>query len=1137
MSTNIARGATTTVPLSINPGTTADISTYTWTLQFGGGILINSWDADRHGWNVTMLSRSSASITCPSGASLGGVLLAVNPASGSGGDYRSFGDMVVVEGEPEEFDPCDYTPTLGLTTSGSGVTLSGKTATLHFEAAITSPNTDHDYSITAKVNWGDGVTTTHGLTLLGGALTAFDMSHIFATLGTNGAHNQYAQIYWTVKIDGCTESGHLNGPAALYARYFCNDSDECDWSLSASSGTGFDTCEAADCGGTPPTGDVYWCVAGHVAHGTTPPEGVTTYSSEAACIAAGCTTTPPHYTRFRCTSSGLCETFLTTNPLEGFASCAAASCSGIVEPPVYTRWRCTESGDCESFFTLNPLEGFEDCAHANCATTPEPGPCAYLSHPIANITPDSSTNLMLSLSRVGNPGWSLVVTYALGGVVQSDPAYMATADSWNWSVPKIPGVHHFVAELSKDGCETQLADLILVIGGGGGGSNPFWCVDGYCVQAATAPSGTTVSGPFASAGLCTGACGGGGPCPPPPDAFTCSPTVTFQAPAASATLKNFALVRVQVGDPNEQTDPCHHNYPRACNHETDGPDLQLFVNEYHVVTTWKRISGTPLNGVWETHLDTRDISNGAHTLKVSARGVGCCRVYNTRAVTFANTLQGNIFYRDTIAQVAEGFVISNAMIGVEVRALEENTSRRYWMQWGVRSGTTLDGAYSHDDWPKHQPVIPILGAQWSAQGLRFERRNYSAHVTFRIPLSRDVRFRRKWTPQFYLSAFDLECETVAKIREIESGRHYVFTTTPARVWMYDGNTVKIYGDFSVAPTVDEGELGDDEDEGDFEDEALDRAGSNIYAPTAIDCAVLGGETTGDKVYVVVPPSTENAGKGEVFAFDPDAKQVALEYGIRKENRIPRFVEVVGGRVVCLYIHDSSVTLPVASKHTRAYDLTFATPTLLWGLSDPATFASVDGDTLLVACSNKLYAGDGKTTPALVRVFGSAVTAATKTLVGLANGQVWKKTTDGWSLVLTRDEAIGGTASWSAGTMGEAQTEEARGVVAGNGHWLVGERGNGTWYDERDLLVPVDLAPKTVVSVAALDVFSVDVAAPSSSDDAVAAPQKDERLLVGTGQSGLFFVYQRSLLSEKDGAIAVSHDSVPRVFPFPRRAES
>ena len=276
----------------------------------------------------------------------------------------------------------------------------------------------------------------------------------------------------------------------------------------------------------------------------------------------------------------------------------------------------------------------------------------------------------------------------------------------------------------------------------------------------------------------------------------------------------------------------------------------------------------------------------------------------------------------------------------------------------------------------------------------------------------------------------------------------------------------------------------------------------------------------------------------MFAFDPDEKQVALEYGIRRENRVPRFIEAIGNRVICLYVHAPAAALPLASKRTRAYDLTFATPQLLWQLEATATLCSVDGTTLLVACGSKLYSTDGATAPTLVHEFGTAITAASQTFVGLANGEVWKQTTEGWLLVHTRIGAIGGVTNWSAGTTGEAQIEAPRGVVAGQGAWLAGERANGIWQDERELRLPLDLAGagKSVVRVSALDHFSLPVAAPTGNDtgEAIPAPQKDERLLVGTANSGLLFVYQRSLLLEKDGAIPVSHDTTPRLFPFPRR---
>ncbi|BCM88865.1 hypothetical protein IAD21_00707 [Abditibacteriota bacterium] len=1165
----IARGTSANVPTTYNPATTGG-APFGWALIGPVGYWIYSTDADTRGYNVSVTDRSNAIVTVPADAPLANFSLSTYPLDGMGGDYRSFGNFDVITGEGGD---C---PTLAVTLAGAEFLA---TERIHYPDGSFSPNGVWRY--------------TWNYTLTGPDANRYQVILVDPTGRSSNSGPTTVSVLvageetfaGTIKIvglhpgDDCVAEFPVSVTAGpVYHRVQCLDGN-CVGFATTDNTAGFatvDDCLASGCGfsgdgwycvdsapvhitssnewsaadnptpryGTEAecpcySGPVYWCANGHVQSGTTPPSGVTTYPSEQACINAGCVICPPIFTRFRCNSQGICESFPTSNPNAGFADCEGANCSGTTEPPDYWRHYCDENGVCQSFLTFDPTEGYEDCEHANCGAPTEPEPCDYLSHPIANITPSGSANLSFSLSRLQNEGWQLVVTHALNGTAQTNPILQITEDTWNWSVPRVLGTHHFIAELSKEGCSPNVTELSLTVTGDGtgGSGTPYWCVNGNCVQTNTPPGGAI--GPYATAGLCNTACsqtGNGGDCPPcPPNADPlsggCSPSIAIQIPAASASLRNFARVRVQLSDPNEQTNPCHHNYSRLCNHEPDGPALQLSLGEYTIPLIWKHISGTPLNGVWETLLNTRDFSNGAHELRLSTRGVGCCRVYSAVSVSLANTLQGNIFYRDTQAQASAGFVIPDAMIGVETRALEENTSRRYWEQWGMRSGLSLDGAYNHDDWPKHQPVLPILGAQWAAQGSRFERHNYSAHVTLRLPLSRHIRFRRKWTPQFYLSAFDLHAQTVAKIRPIASGRHYLFTTNPAKVWIYDGTQATLYANFSVEPTVDDHELSTGENENDFD--SIDRSGSNIYAPNATDCAVYSGEATGDKVYVVVPPSEELPG-GEVFAFDHDSQEVALEYGIRRENRVPRFIEVVGNRVICLYVHDPAVSLPIASRRTRAYDLTFATPTLLWQLPDTATFCSVDEATLFVACNSKLYSTDGKTAPALVHDFGEAITTATKTFVGLANGQLWKKINTSWVLVHTRPGALGGAANWNAGTIGETQTEDARGIVAGEGAWLVGERDDGTWYDERELRIPLDLTGKTVTRVSALDHFSVTVAPPTATDDAVQLPQRDERLLIGTADSGLLFVYQRSALSEKDGALPVSHDTTPRLFPFPRR---
>lgn len=575
--------------------------------------------------------------------------------------------------------------------------------------------------------------------------------------------------------------------------------------------------------------------------------------------------------------------------------------------------------------------------------------------------------------------------------------------------------------------------------------------------------------------------------------FTCAPAVAFLLPVAEAVLKNLALVRVSVADPNEETNPVHANYARPCNAEADGAGLQLFLGTYQVAVPWKLASGTPLNGIWEAFLDTRDISNGAQEMRVSARGVGCCRVEATRPITVSNTLQGAIFYRDLESSVGVGFVIPDAKIGIETRALEENTGRRYWMQWGVRSGTALDGPMKHEDWLKHQPVLQVRGESQSAQGNRVERINWSAMVKFRLPLSREVRLRRKYTPQFYLSCFATGCSTLPKIREIEAGRHLVFGREPGKVFFYDADGLELQADLATYNAAD-----------------------------ALDVALVG-----DKIYVVRP--------GEIFTIDRDPGQLSMPSGVRGETRAPRFIEALAGKPLAIYVDESAA--PTPAPKTACFDLSFPSPLPRWTLPLAATLTSVAQGQLFIACGTRLFKSAGGTgAPALVREFGAPVTAIAPELVGLENGEVWELISNVWRRRFTREGAIGGAARWTGGTGGEANSDPAHGIVGGAGDGLSGQKPNGSWFDERALLVPPDLAPKAVAAVTAIELFSVDIPSPAPEPgappaEAVPAPERDERLLIGTGGDGLFFVYQRSALSEKQGAIAVSRDTVPRIFPF------
>lgn len=566
-------------------------------------------------------------------------------------------------------------------------------------------------------------------------------------------------------------------------------------------------------------------------------------------------------------------------------------------------------------------------------------------------------------------------------------------------------------------------------------------------------------------------------------------TITWMAPAADATISRPTWLRFSLADVGEIVDDCGNaSLPLdACaSLDVDDAQIELYLDDYLLpVVQLKRNNGSPRNGVYAFAFSPLDHSSGEKTLRVRARGSDCCFAAATLLVSVENSLHGNVFYRDVYRfDAPAGQVIGRAQVSVEVWPPVENTARNFWVQHAVRSGTELDGPYQHDDWIKHQPIVLTPGEKQTAQGTRIARQQWGVPVPFNLPHKPQIRLREKYTKQWVIATFDTDTAQVIKLREVEPGKHLVWATNPAKAFVYDGQLKPVF-------------VGADNEAGD-----------------ATDAALLG-----DKLFVVRP--------GELFAYDTDAGQTAMVYTVRGETRAPRFVERVGTRALAIYVDAAQ------APATRCYDLTFATPRLVWELADAATFCAPVGTGLAVGCGAELWVStDGIAAPSLAHTFGAAITAASSAFVGLANGEVWKRAN--WTRELTRPGAIGGVATWSGGTTGEAAGEwPPRGIVGGAGDWLSGQKQNGAWFDEVELTLPLDLAGKAVGGVSALELFALELPPLSGEGDAEAAKQRDERLLVGT-LGGVLFVYQRSALSEKQGAIATSQTTIERVLPFPMR---
>jgi hypothetical protein len=562
--------------------------------------------------------------------------------------------------------------------------------------------------------------------------------------------------------------------------------------------------------------------------------------------------------------------------------------------------------------------------------------------------------------------------------------------------------------------------------------------------------------------------------------------IVILAPVNAATLAGEQLLRFSLADAGA---------PGVLT-----PDIEVSINgkPYNVAPTIETPNACiadnieAFNTIYVLPFDTRDWNNGAKSIRVEAKGTDGCRAKADRAVTFNNTLKTQIFFRDFLASAAmTGHVIGSASIGVELRAraagltlLEANARRRYFMETGTRNGTALDDDFTDEAWNAHSPVVWTRGAGWDEEGTRLARLQLFARVFYASPLSAHVRTREKWTPEFDLSLWETAGLPVVKVRSIATGKHLVFVrnNVDAKVFRYTEDGL---AEIVLSPTC----------------------------PDARDAIESGG-----KIYIV-------RATGAVRCYDADSGEATFrDVSPAGETRVAKFIEVVGGKVLLLCTDVNS---------TRCYDLSFAAPKLLWTLAAVATFAVSNDGKLWLAAGAALYGSDaGTAAPTLVKAFASNVVSFWRPDCGLADGTVMRHDGvgaggNGWSQVADIG-AFAHVARWTGGIPGESIEDDARGVAGGLDTWLTGEMQNGSWLDERELMVPAEVEAE-VTKTTALDVFSVETGAASETQPA----QRDERLLIGT-DAGLF-VYTRSVITEAQGAVRLSHDTLQRITPYPQPA--
>ncbi|RYX84253.1 hypothetical protein EON83_11195 [bacterium] len=393
-----------------------------WTIKFipvsGLPYIMAYSGGGEAGWSVS----STGVVGVPESATLGSY-----QAKFYGSEESSLYNFTVTEAE--EGNDCAKTAYAGTL----GESVAGTTVTVHMTAGISSgATTGQNDDVTVVVSWGDGSQSTHGGTAVNGAAFNFDAAHTYTVAG------DFA-ISWVASYADCG-GGTAGGGISYSFRHYC-ESGACVLRYRNSPTGGAMSCAELDCETDPePTG--YVCVPD--------PYGANHCTSEI----------PGGYEG---------QIFDTLEECEG-------NCEGTTAPEPVQRWFCV-GGNCVPQM-VSDGSGFATellCLNSGCEDTTEPTNCTYIERPIVDIS-QGTTYLSLSLSRLGNESWNIVVTHAIDDVPQAAPTIQIVSGAWRWNVPRTVGVHQFIAEMSKVGCtQTYTADIEITVeddgeeGGGGGG--------------------------------------------------------------------------------------------------------------------------------------------------------------------------------------------------------------------------------------------------------------------------------------------------------------------------------------------------------------------------------------------------------------------------------------------------------------------------------------------------------------------------------------------------------------------------------------------------------------------------------------------------------------------------------------------
>lgn len=317
----------------------------------------------------------------------------------------------------------------------------------------------------------------------------------------------------------------------------------------------------------------------------------------------------------------------------------------------------------------------------------------------------------------------------------------------------------------------------------------------------------------------------------------------------------------------------------------------------------------------------------------------------------------------------------------------------------------------------------------------------------------DVTLRIQIEPKEDFTAFETGSEKVIKIRKISDTSYLVFATNPDRVFIYNGTLLTKVLDFDLV---------------------------SGYSGV-LDVAYFSGE-----IYFTY------GGALRVYNL-ASGKLVRIE--LFNEEMHPTFLEKVGDVSYVIFIDDTN---------TRCYAITEDDFVLKWTLADQiATKTWTDGTSLFFACGTNLYQYVGTGSPVLLNEtpFSDDITAIGPGAVGV-NEQLWIFHNS--SLV---EKSAAGTDVLAIGTW-DGDQDQLHYVFGREEDVLYEQTTDDIWTEGTTLIPPETTAVDEITAIETWKIVN-----DTNPDNIIV----DERLLIGTGDSGIFFVFIVSRLNESAGA--------------------